>query len=279
MEHTRSARVLRWAAPVCAAALVLLRVVSLQTAFQENGLLPAGSPVLPLTVFACACAFAALCVPSLGLNRLPGTEQCFSRKNGWVGCKLGAAGLVTLGALLTLLNGRQEPDLAQRVAAFAGIGAGVCLMLVAMTAERGPRFFWLRLLPALYTGAMLILYFRVWSHDPMVIHITPLLLAWTCAMVEMMLLTGFPLGAGHRRSAVLFGLAAGVFACMSVPDYFLRPGNSLQDLVLLLGAALWCAASAWELLRDEVQTEEPPAEPEEVLEEPETLAEAQQPHI
>ena len=49
--------------------------------------------------------------------------------------------------------------------------------------------------------------------------------------------------------------------------------------MLLLGAALWCAASAWELLRDEVQTEEPPAEPEEVLEEPETLAEAQQPHI
>ena len=266
MKHTRAAGALRWAAPICAAALTALRIVTLKTAFQENGLLPQGSPVLPLTVFFCVCVFAVLCLLSLRLNRLPGTERCFTQHPVSTGCKMAAAILVILGAALTRVNGQKVPDLAQRLTAFAGIGAGFCMLFTAVTAERGPHFFWLRLLPALCTGALLILYFRVWSHDPLVIHITPLLLAWTCAMVEMMLLCGFPLEAGHRRSAVLFGLSTGVFACMSVPDYFLRLQDSLADLVLLLGVALWCADAGLELLRERVQTEEAPAEPEQEAE-------------
>ena len=89
----------------------------------------------------------------------------------------------------------------------------------------------------------------------MTIHITPLLLGWTCCMVETMLLTGFPLDAGHRRSGVLFGLAAVVFTCMTLPDYALGLRTGFSDLLILIGLALWCGEAAFALLRNRVQEE------------------------
>jgi hypothetical protein len=273
MEQKRYAAALRWAAPGSAAALALLRVTVLKTAFEENGLLPVGSKALLLTVIAAAAFFAGLWFLSTRLNRLPGTEACFSSKPGWLFLKLTAAGLVFLGAFFTLTGG-QEAESAERTAALFGAAAAVLMAFTALKLERGVPFFWVRLVPALYTGASLILRFRSWSHDPLVIHLVPVLLAWTCCMVEMMLLTGFPLKAGHRRSGVLFGLAAGIFACMTIPDYVLGLRTNLPELLTLLGLSVWCAAAALELLREQVQTEQAPT-PAEAPSEPEAGPEAE----
>ena len=262
MGHTRSAAALRWAALLGAALLTALRLVTLRTAFDENGLLPRGSRVLPLTVLAAALVFLALTLLSLRLNRLPGTEGCFTSRPGWLGAKLAAAVLLLFGSLFALLDGQSEPDLAERIVTGCGLVSALLMGLTALRPERGPGFFWLRLVPALFTGAALVTRFRTWSHDPLVIHLAPVLLAWTCCMVEMMLLTGFPLNAGHRRGAVLFGLGAGCYCCMTLPDFLLGQRTELPELLTLLGLSVWCLTAALELLRHRVQTELPPPEPE-----------------
>lgn len=260
MERSRAAA-LRRAAPLGAALLVLLRVLILNYAFDEKGLLPRGSSVLFLSVLAAAGVFAVLGLLCRRLNRLPGREDCLSGGAAQRLLLAAAALLVFLGALLELTEGGPEPGKAELAIRWAGMLSGLLLLAVALVPQRGRGFFWARFLPALYTGAALILRFRDWSHDPLVIHVAPVLLAWTCFMVEMMLLSGFPLGAGHRRSAVLFGLAAGVFTCMTLPDYVLGDRAGLSELLSFLGLGLWCAVSAFALLRSRVQEEEPELPP------------------
>ncbi len=254
MKHSKAAKLLCPAAVLCAALLAALRFWTLKTAFDADGLLPRGSSVLPLTALAAACCFALLCLLSLRLNRLPGTEACFGRSALSLFLRLAAGVLVFFGALMTILNGTEAP--VQRVSAFSGFAAALAMLWTALAPDRGKAFFWLRLVTALYTAAVLILRFREWSHDPLIIHVIPLLLAWTCCMVETMLLTGFPLNAGHRRSGVLFGLAAAVFACMLLPDYLLGLRTDLPDLLTLLGLVLWGVEAACSLLRKPVQEEE-----------------------
>ena len=254
MNRSKTAKLLCWVAVLCAAGLAILRVVLLKTAFDADGLLPVGSPALPLTALAAACSFAALCLLSLRLNRLPGSEACFSRSPIALFLRLAAAILVFFGALTTILNGTDTP--VKRVAAFSGLAAALAMLWTALSTDRGRSLFWLRLVTALYAAAALILRFRDWSHEPLIIHIIPLLLAWNFCMVETMLLTGFPLGAGHRRSTVLFGLAAAVFVCMLLPDYLLGQRTDLPDLLTLLGLALWGCEAGCSLLRESVQKQE-----------------------
>lgn len=255
MEHSKAARALRWAAVGCAAALTALRVIIIKTSFDDAGLLPRGSHALTVTVVASVCAFLCLWLLSMRLSRLPGTEACFPDSPVWLAVRLVAAILVFFGSLFVLLDGQTVIEKPDRLAAFGGMLSALLMIITAMLVRRGNGTFWLRLAPAVFAAASLILRFRMWSHDPLVIHIAPVLLAWTCCMVEMMLLSGFSLGVGRRRSGALFGLCAGMFACTVVPDYALGMRTGLHDLLTLLGLAIWCAAAGFALLRDHGQTE------------------------
>lgn len=261
MEHQKYAKLLRTAAPLAALLLAALRVVIWKSAIDDSGLLPRDSKLLTVTVLTAACLFAGLWALCLRLNRLPGTEACFRGGPVLTALRLAGGALVLLGSLLSVLKPAPDAGAVESAILLAGVVSGLLLCWLALAPKRGPRFVWARLLIALYTGAALILRFREWSHDPLVIHILPMLLAWTCCMVETTLLAGFSLGAGHRRSGVLFGLAAAVFTCMCLPDCLLSSRTGITALLPLLGLALCCAAAALDLLRDEVQAELPPAEP------------------
>ncbi|MBO4419188.1 MAG: hypothetical protein J5789_05140 [Oscillospiraceae bacterium] len=262
MSYRKASARLRRTVVILTLLLTGLRVLILQTSFDKNGLLPFGSIALPVTVLVCAGFFGVLWFQSARLNRLPGRENAFSVQGLWLPVKLIAAGLLLAGCVLALTELEQfSLKSAELLIPVAGAVSALLLGWNSLRERRGESFFWVRLVPAIFTGAALVLRFRVWSHDPMVIHILPSLLAWTCCMVEMMLLSGFSLNVGHRRSAVLFGLAAGMFACMTVPDYLLGESGrvSLPDLLTLLGVALWCFIAALELLRDRTQREKPAA--------------------
>lgn len=254
MEQRTAKGLPLWTA-LAAAALVGLRIFHLKTAFDENGLLPPGSSALPLTVVASAIVFFGLLVLTLRLNRLPGTEACFSHAKRWLLPKLTAAALLFAGAAMLLLDQAAVMTPIQRLLALCGVAAALGMVGTAVASKRGASLFWLRLLLALFTGAWLVLRFRGWSQDPLVIHIAPLLLAWVCAMMQTMLLSGFSLKAGRRRSAVLFGLGTGCFTCMTAVDNVLGLRSELAELLILLGVALWCVTAALELLRPEVQNE------------------------
>lgn len=255
MKYRNVAGLLRWISACFAVLLAALRVTILKTAFDDSGLLPIGSLALPVTVGVCACFFVILWLLSLKLNARPGRESAFSVQGIWLPLKLAAAGLLMAGSVLTLLNlehlAVKDPE-----TVIPCVGALSALLMVwnSMSERRGTGFFWARLIPTIFTGAALVIRFRAWSHDPMVIHIVPLLLTWTCCMVEMMLLSGFSLNVGHRRSSVLFGLSAGMFACMSIPDYILTKRLTMPDLLTVLGLAFWCVIAALELLRERTQS-------------------------
>ena len=309
MNRSQAAAALKRGALAAGILSAVLRILLLHTAFDENGLLPAGSYALRVTVLTALCFFAGLLFLALRLNRLPGTEACLALEGPLVWLALGAAGLLFAGSMTVLLDPAGEAALAW--GAWWGLAAALCMagtalegislwagwsaaglllagsltvmlggdpldkalqwagrgtlaaalgLAAAMLGSRDQRRFWLRLPPALFATLSLILRFRSWSQDPLVIHIVPALLAWVCVMVELVLLPGFSLNAGHRRSGVLFGLAAGVFTLGVLPDLLLTKRGSLSEPLLLLGLGIWCVLPALALLRDVVQNEEPAAE-------------------
>lgn len=259
MKHALTAKVLPPLALGGATILTAVRIFLLRTAFDENGLLPPKSGALLLTVLLCAGVFFGLALLCLRLNRLPGGETCFADVRWQRFPRLAAAVMLFCGCAMLLLDREATETLAERLVAIGGLLAALGMTWTAVSTRRGPGLFWCRLLPALFSGAALTLRFQGWNHDPLIIRITPPLLAWVCCMVETMLLTGFPLKAGHRRSSVLFGLCAGIFTCMTMADYLLGQSADLSEALILLGLALWCVTAALELLRPQVQ-EEPAAE-------------------
>ena len=315
MNRSQAAAALKRGALAAGILSAVLRILLLYTAFDDNGLLPAGSYALRVTVLTALCFFVGLLFLALRLNRLPGTEACLAPEGplGWVA--LGAAGLLFAGSMVLLLDPAGEASMVwgawwglaaalcmagtvlEGISLWAGLSA-VGLLLAgsltvllkvdpqdrallwaargslvaalalgaAMLGSREKRVFWLRLPPALFATLSLILRFRSWSQDPLVIHVAPSLLAWVCVMVELVLLPGFALNAGHRRSGVLFGLAAGVYTLGLLPDLLLTGRGSASELLSVLGLGCWCVVPALALLRDLVQQEEPAPEPVETME-------------
>ena len=260
MPQTDFRRALMRGALAMAVCGAVLRSVFLMTAFDGQWLLPRGSRVLLITVVFSLAMFGGLWFLSSRLNRLPGTEGCFTSEGRWLFGKLAAASLLFFGGGLSLLGMDPAAEAVNRWAALGTMAAALSLAVTALARSRGTGLFWVRLVLPLMVGLNLVLRFRDWSHDPLVIHITPALLTYACALVESTLLTGFPLGAGHRRSAVLFGLAGACFACMGLPDYVFGLHKDLGALLTLLGPTLWGLTAALELLRESVQTEEAPAD-------------------
>ncbi len=264
MQHSRFSRPVLLAAAVWSAAAFVLRFWILKNSLDVNGVLFADSPALTWTVVFSLAGFVGLALLCFRLSRLPGTDRCFLGSSISVLPAALAAVFLFAGCILRLTDAGASLDRAMRLTEIGGIVSAAGMAALTFLRERlGKHGFWIRLLLALYTCVSLILRFRVWSHDPMIIDIVPQLLAMICAMLSCVLLTAFPLGAGHRRSTVLFSLMAFLFTVMSLPDYLIAIKTGLADLLIYSGLALWCATHACLLLRKQVQDEpEPPAESE-----------------
>lgn len=274
--HSRFSERILQCASLFAALLLGLRIYTFLAGFDADGLLPRGSWLLPATVVLSVLCFLTLAAMGLKLNRLPGTENCFVRGRVWGFVQLFAALLLLLGCLFSLFMPAQTLTAVWRVNHIVGIIAAVTMVATLLYGDAaGQGAFWLRLPAALYVLFSMVLRFQAWSHDPLVIEFIPFLLAFLCCMVCLMLLTGFPLKVGHRRSTVCFGLCAGIFTVMELPDVFLGRRAATGDVLILLGLGLWCALHALQLLRASVQEETAPEEPAQP-EESETAAEPAQ---
>ena len=271
MDHTRYSRLTLLAAAFWIAAAFGVRTLLLHTSFTAEGILLRNSHALTWTVCFSLAGFLLLGFFSMRLNRLPGTDNCLRCELPGQLPGLAAAALLLLGCLLRLTGGTLGDDTALRAAELVGLLAAVLLGVTALYRDRlGPNGFWTLLPAALYACGSLVLHFRGWSQDPMIIDIFPLLLARICSMLCFVLLLGFPLNVGHRRSSVLWGLLAGIFTAMTAPDYLFGFREDLPELFIQLGLGLWCVTCAMLVLRPAVQEETAP-DPE-----PEAPAEAPQ---
>ena len=225
--HSRNSRPLWILAAAFAVCAALLRAYILKNCFDQAGLLAAGSHALIWLMLLSAVCFAALLWFSL-----------------------------FFGSLFRLLDEGGSMTQVERMAELLGMLAAICMALSALMRETlGKAGFWLLVPLTVYTGASLLIRFQDWSHEPMLIELVPQLLTMICAMLTNALVPGFMLGAGHRRSTVLFGLMTGFFAAMALPDYLLGLNSARSDLMIYLGFALWAVVHALLLLRRDVQDE------------------------
>lgn len=270
MRHARYSRPILLAAAVWSAAAFGIRTWILKRSPVVNHLLMAERSALLWSMLFLLVGFVGLAALCLRLNRLPGTDACFDEAGLGVIPALLAALLLLLGCIFRLTAADSALDLAQRLTELLGLVSALLMAVTVLFRDRlGRLAFWTRLPLALYAGVTLVLRFRAWSHDPMIIDFAPQLLTVVSAMLAATLLTAFPLGVGHRRSTVLFGLATFVFVSMAIPDYLFAEEQSLAELMIFLGLALWGATHACLLLRAQVQDEtapEPPAEAEKAAE-------------
>ena len=262
MNHTRNIRPILLLGGIWAVGGLILRWIILTRSMNEEGLVRIGSPALAVLMAVSALGVGLLTCFCLRLNRLPGTEACFSGTRFLLPGSLAAAGLLLAGCLVSLAAPAERDAEPMRTACLIGVGVAVLLGCTPFVRADKSRF-WLRLLPAAWSLGMMILRFRSWTQDPLIIRIAPTLMAFLCDMLCVMLLSGFPLGAGHRRSTVLFGLCAGIFTVMLIPDHLTGLYGSAGDLLILLGFGLWSVVHALALLRPIVQEETAPETEEE----------------
>ena len=262
MNHFRTNRLLLLLTGAWALGGLLLRIVVLTRSMNAEGLVRIGSPALAVLMLYSLIGMGILTWFCLRLNRLPGTEACFTGTSFLLPGTLAAAALLLAGCFVSLSVPAEARGEAMRLADLAGVGIAVLMGCTGFVRADKSRF-WLRLLPAAWALAVMILRFRSWTQDPLIIHIAPTLMAFLCDLLCVMLLSGFPLGAGHRRSTVLFGLGAAIFTVMLIPDHLSGLYGSLGDLLTLLGLGLWSLLHALALLRPSVQEETAPETPAE----------------
>lgn len=242
-----------------AAALLALRLYTLLGALGPEGLLPRDSLLPQITAGLCVCCFAVLCVLCLKLDSRPGSYACFSWNGVFLFCRLLAGLFLALGCLFSLIRGRAEPDTIQTVYLSVGLFCGLGMILITLTRSVAAGF-WTQALLTVFAVAGMVLRFRTWSHEPLVIDILPSLLALICDMVGVMLIAGFALRVGHRRSTVLFGLCAGIFTLMALPDFFAQR-TPVGEALIYLGLGLWCAAHGLTVLKAAGRTPKRAEEP------------------
>jgi hypothetical protein len=225
----------RW--PVLALTVVLgtagffLRRSQL-AAFSPEGLPGGGVWGLAILCLLALGAFAAVAFTAEGETETPVTAEPFCKVPMILGGVLLAAGnaLVLSGAL------------ALKLAALLGILSGACFVITPFRKAYQPAALWL--LPIAYFILRLILNFKSWSMDPIILDYCFRLFAMIFTMLSAFLAGGFAFGEGRRRVSLFFALG-GVFFCIVAladggTEHFLQTG----------GALFYLAANAYGLMRE-----------------------------
>lgn len=234
-----------------------LRQYQLARCMDEAGLLARGSSMGYVLAAFVAVVLGLLAILCSRLNRLPGTERCFSPAAGYLVPTAVGAGAMLLGCALGLFS-EELPGLY-----LAGAVAAILLLVAAFLRYFGKNVnFLLLLLPSLFLVVKLFLDFKGWSYDPAVIDFCFLLLASICTLLSVVNLTAFCFGVGKRRATVFWCMAAGIFTAMTLPDFLHAGSARMGELLVYGGLGVWCVSSGLQLLRGCVQNEQPAPEPE-----------------
>lgn len=236
---------------MAAVVTYILRHVQLQRSLDLTGKIMAGAGKGPLTwlciIFVVLAA--AYCI--------------FLQKRPTIGVGGPASVIVTLVAAFLMALGSAVRWNVNMVLALGGFAAAVCWVAVALVRRQGktPSAV-LLMLPALFYAVELIIEFRGWSRDPLIMDYCFDLFALICVMCATFHLGGFCLETGARRLTVFFSLCGVFFSAAAIVKT--TAANALG-----YGAAiLWLLANLWLLLRTSRKREEEPAEETEEVEAP-----------
>ena len=154
---------------------------------------------------------------------------------------LAATAGMLLGCVAMIRDLEHDYDL---LLAAGGAVTAICWAVVALDRFRGrklpaPLF----MIPALFYAVRLILDFRNWSRDPMILDYCFDLLALICIMCATFHLGGFCFDKGKRRLTVFYCCCGILFGAAAIA------GGRMREVAMTGGAMLWLAANLWTLLR------------------------------
>jgi hypothetical protein len=233
------------------------RLWNLKTAIDSEGLFVAGHPSTYVLV-----ALSLISVLLLGILsiRSPGRSGealvLYSRSP----VSSVAAFLLLLGVILEFVEALVSgPGLSAPILCLLGIVSGICLLVVAAGRKRGRCFHpCLELLPVLYLLIKLILNFKSWSTDPIILDYCFLLFALIFSLLGFYHSAGFCFDQGKPRKALFYASAGIYFSLMAAVDGILDGSIATFAIYLSLLLWLWPIVSCLLLPREAPKVEQPP---------------------
>ena len=184
----------------------------------------------------CALLFAVISKPRSGLSSDHSVLYC-----GGSGALLGylGAGFILISALLRFVDALTAgPTMSAPIMLLLGLLAGICLMIAAyMRSHSRPTAPPLELLPELYLVIQLILNFKHWSTDPIILDYCVLLFAMIFVVLAFYYGTGFLFDSGKPRLTLFFSLCAVFFSVSAVLDGAMD--HNAATATAYLGFILW----------------------------------------
>lgn len=225
---------------LAAAAAWLLRLKQLESLYDETGYVVAGAGKGPLT-WLCLAALVVFAVLAWLLRPRRKHTALADRSVPVLALTLAAALGMVLGCVAMIRQLENEYDL---LLAAGGLITAICWAVVALDRFRGRELpALLFMIPTLFYAVRLILDFRNWSQDPMILDYCFDLLALICIMCATFHLGGFSFDKGKRRLTVFFCCCGIVFGAAAIA------GGRIRELAMTGGAMLWLASNLWVLLR------------------------------
>jgi len=221
----------------------ILRYVQLKSALDHTGKIMAGAGKGPLTWI--CLAFAVLAV-----------VYCFFlQKRERMQSKGKTSVVITLVAAFLMALGSAVRCNVHMLLALGGFVAAICWVAVALIRrqEATPSAA-LLMLPALHFALELIVEFRGWSRDPLILDYCFDLFALICVMCATYHLAGFSFGKGKRRLTVFYcicGVIFGAIAAAGQVSGAAQDPAQLSALLIQVGNVLWLLVNLWLLMEEE----------------------------
>ena len=238
-----------------------LRLWSLLAAVDEQGL-----PAMHLSMYALIAAAAVFLLAAAVFSfRSPGRSGQRSviryGPSGFV-CALAAACLILLGAVLEFSEELAAgPGFFTAIVCLLGLLGGLCCIVTALARRSDSRRIpGAEMAPVLYLLVKLILDFKGWSTDPIILDYCVRLFAMIFALLAFLRGAGFVLDAGRPRRTLFFAMGAVFFCAAALMDGILT--LSLASIATFLGILLWQLPLIWDLLEPHAPDPEAPAEDE-----------------
>lgn len=224
-----------------------LRLWSLLVAVDDQGL-----PVMHLsTVLLIAAGALFLLIAALLSGRSPGrsgSHRVFTYGTGGLVCGATASALILLGSCAefgeALVSG---PDMAAPIMCLLGLFGGICCCLtVRFRHQSTPRYPLAELGPVFYLLIKLVLNFKGWSTDPIILDYCVVLFALIFALLAFYYGAGFVFDQGKPRRTLFCAMGAVFFCACAMMDGMMD--LKFSTVITYGGFLLWQLPVIWNLL-------------------------------
>lgn len=224
-----------------------LRLWSLLTAVDSRGL-----PVLHLSIYLLIAAAAVFLLSALVFSR---RSPCRSGRHAVLDYGTGGSLCGTVAAVLILLGSCAEfaealvagPGISAPIMCLLGLLGGICCILTARFRRSGLRRHpGVELVPIVYLLIKLVLNFRHWSIDPIILDYCFVLFALIFSLLAFYRGAGFVFDQGRPRKTLFYAMAAVFFCAAAMMDGIVDLSPS--TVITYGGLLLWQLPVIWDLL-------------------------------